>query len=75
MVLFLSLFAVMTPLGTYLMATYPNLAQYSNQLTALAVGIFLHISTTIIFESSEGHKFNFTKLVIITIGLLASYFI
>jgi len=73
--LFLVLFAVMTPLGTFVMEYFPTLSQYTNQLTALAIGIFLHISTTIIFESSEGHKFNLTKLIIISIGLMASYFI
>ena len=65
----------MTPLGTFLMHQFPILVAYSNELTALSVGIFLHISTTIIFESSEGHKFNLAKLVIIAFGLLTSYFI
>jgi hypothetical protein len=35
---------------------------------AIAIGMFLHISTTIIFESSEGHKINFMKLLSIIIG-------
>ncbi|MFD0963766.1 ZIP family metal transporter [Pseudofulvibacter geojedonensis] len=74
-VLFLSLFALMTPLGTYLISNYPLLTAYNDQITAVAVGIFLHISTTILFESSEGHKFNLVKLLIISFGLLASYFI
>ncbi len=73
--LFLVLFAMMTPLGSFVMEYFPALSLHANKLTALAIGIFLHISTTIIFESSEGHKFNLTKLVIISIGLMASYFI
>ena len=73
--LFLTMFAFMTPLGTFLMYQFPTLVVYSNELTALSVGIFLHISTTIIFESSEGHKFNLVKLIIIAFGLLTSYFI
>ncbi len=73
--LFLSLFAIMTPLGTFLIAEFPNLSGYATHIMAMAVGIFLHISTTILFESSEGHKFNFAKLIIITIGLISAYFI
>lgn len=74
-ILFLTLFAFMTPLGTYAISNYPLLTAYNEQITAVAVGIFLHISTTILFESSEGHKFNLVKLLIISFGLLASYFI
>lgn len=74
-VLFLSLFAVMTPIGTYLIAHFPILTSYNNEITATAVGIFLHISTTILFESSEGHKFNLVKLLVISSGILASYLI
>lgn len=74
-ILFLTLFALMTPLGTYAIAHFPILTNYSKEVTAIAVGIFLHISTTILFESSEGHKFNLVKLLIISFGLLASYFI
>jgi len=73
--LFLILFALMTPLGTYLISEFPSLSNYSSHIMAMAVGIFLHISTTILFESSEGHKFNLVKLIIITIGLFSAYFI
>ena len=73
--LFLTLFAVMTPLGTFLSEHVEALLQYSTQLTALVVGIFLHISTTILFESSEGHKFNITKLVVIVLAIAVAYFI
>ena len=72
---FLILFALMTPLGTYLISEFPSLSNYSSQIMAMAVGIFLHISTTILFESSEGHKFNLVKLIVITLGLISTYFI
>ena len=65
----------MTPLGTYLISEFPSLSNYSSQIMAMAVGIFLHISTTILFESSEGHKFNLVKLIVITLGLISTYFI
>ena len=65
----------MTPLGTYLNNEIPVLAEYSSHLMAMAVGIFLHISTTIIFESSDNHKFNLVKLLVISSGLISAYFI
>lgn len=39
-----------------------------NIILAIVVGMFLHISTTIIFETSENHKFNFIKLITILGG-------
>ena len=39
-----------------------------NFILAIVVGMFLHISTTIIFETSENHKFNFIKLFAILAG-------
>ena len=35
---------------------------------AIVVGIFLHISTTILFETDENHRFNLLKFVIIILG-------
>jgi hypothetical protein len=37
---------------------------------AVVIGIFLHISTTILFESSENHRFNLQKFVVIILGTL-----
>lgn len=38
---------------------------------AIVIGIFLHISTTILFESGSDHRFNLYKIVaILTGGLL-----
>ena len=38
-------------------------------LLAIVVGMFLHISTTIIFEASENHRFNLAKLASIFVGV------
>ena len=62
-------FAIMTPLGSYLDFYTPILQPYSLHITALVVGVLLHISTTILFESSENHNFNISKLLVIVIGL------
>ena len=38
-------------------------------IIAVVIGIFLHISTTILFESESDHRFNFKKMVIIFTGI------
>ena len=73
--LFLILFALMTPLGVWLAETVTVLQDYYYQISAVVIGIFLHISTTILFESSEGHKFNLTKLLAIVAAIITAYFI
>ncbi len=72
---FLVLFAFMTPLGSFLSEQLTFLEAYQNEISALVIGIFLHISTTILFESSEGHKFNLTKLLVIITATVIAYFI
>lgn len=44
-------------------------------ILAIIVGMFFHISTTIIFETSENHKFNFAKLMTILAGSALAFFI
>ena len=41
-------------------------------LYALVCGNFLHISTTIVFESSPEHRFNALKLVVVLIGAITA---
>lgn len=68
------LYASMSLLGA-LVSHYVN--QYStlteeslHNLLAIVIGSFLHISTTILFESSENHRFNRMKLTAILIGIV-----
>jgi hypothetical protein len=68
-------FAVMTPIGTILSDYLPILNEYYTEITAVVIGILFHISSTIIFESSEGHKFNITKISMIVLGFALAYFI
>ena len=72
---FMITFAVMTPLGTLASDYLPVLNQYTTQITAVVIGILFHISSTIIFESSEGHKFNIAKVSMIILGILLAYFL
>ena len=73
-VVFLLLFAFMTPLGSYLSDKTSFFINYSTEIIALVIGIFLHISTTILFESDKGHKFNITKLLVIVVAIATAYF-
>lgn len=67
----LAVFAAMAPLGT-LLSGVEMVGQYNRESLAIVIGIFLHVSTTILFESSEGHRFNAYKMVAIAAGLALS---
>ena len=71
--LFLLFFALMTPLGTFLSNTVPSLISYHTELSAIVIGIFLHISTVILFENSEGHRFNLLKFLSVCVGFVVAY--
>jgi zinc transporter ZupT len=72
--LFMMAFAAMTPLGTLLSQQLHFISHYYTEISAVVVGILFHISSTIIFESSEGHKFNLAKLLVIILGVIMAYF-
>ncbi len=72
-VVFMVLFALMTPFGSYLASETTFIGTYRTQLTALAVGIFLHISTVILFESAQEHTFNLKKVIGIVLGFGIAY--
>lgn len=63
-----ALFAAMSPAGAMLGEFIPRLLDMREQLTAVVIGIFLHLSTTILFETSEAHRFNRQKIVAIVLG-------
>ncbi len=70
----LLLFGAMTPIGV-LLGMFTNTQQFGldyHVILAIVVGMFLHISTTIIFETSENHKFNLLKLVAILVGCIVA---
>ncbi len=73
--IFMFTFAIMTPMGTLLSDYFPVLNDYYAEITAVVIGILFHISSTIIFESSEGHKFNIAKVSMILFGIFLAYFI
>ncbi len=70
----LTLFALMSPLGS-LAATVVATTLVSSFIEPFVVGILFHISTTILFESAEGHNFNLQKFLTILLGIgLAAIF-
>jgi len=70
---YLLLFALMSPLGGFSGSFFADLVEFHNEIMAVVIGIFLHISTTILFESSEGHKFNSKKIFAILLGAAIAY--
>lgn len=73
-VFFITLFAIMAPAGYYVSmglsnGDIGNLQQYFNRIMGVVIGIFLHISTTILFESSADHKFNLRKMIAVLVGI------
>lgn len=73
-VLLISIFAIMSPLGVFLGDEFVFFKTYAQQITSLIIGVFLHISTIILFESNENHKFNIKKFTAILMGILLTLF-
>jgi len=72
-VVYLFLFAMMAPLGAFTSeaisnSTMKELSGYFDRIMAVVIGIFLHISTTILFENDKDHRINYLKLLIILLG-------
>jgi zinc transporter ZupT len=67
--IYLIIFGLTAPLGLLFgEIVMANFEVSLSWLLAIAIGMFFHVSTTIIFESSEGHKINFLKLMAILAG-------
>lgn len=79
LIILLIVFSSMSPLG-YLIGVvlkhgdYAQISNYFNVIIGIVIGMFLHISTTILFESSEQHHFNIKKLIAILIGMSIALF-
>ncbi len=73
-ILMILLYSTATPIGLLLGSALVNSSiedpmYIYSALLAIAVGIFLHVSTTIIFEADEHHKLNWRKILAILLGL------
>jgi len=72
--LYLIIFALMTPLGSVFSnlldaSLVTSLDSYFNYVLAAVIGIFLHVSTSILFETEENHRYNLQKFITVIIGL------
>ena len=77
---FLLLFALMTPLGSLLgmmlQAMDPgSISGYFDYALAIVIGIFLHVSTSILFETGENHQYNLRKFMAVVSGILTALII
>jgi zinc transporter ZupT len=75
---FLAVFALMTPLGSILSnliheVSAAALAIYFNYALAIVIGIFLHVSTSILFETGEHHRYNLQKFITVCIGIAVAF--
>ncbi len=69
----LVLFSLMSPLGSWAGGHIPFLIDYKPEITAVIIGVLLHISTIILFESSKDHKFNLFKFLTILLGMVIAF--
>ena len=74
-VLFLIIFTLMTPLGAISSELFNISSNVIHSINAIVIGMFFHISTIILFESSEGHHFNLNKILMILSAVVLAYFI
>ncbi|HLS10730.1 MAG TPA: hypothetical protein VK050_01055, partial [Flavobacteriaceae bacterium] len=65
----------MTPIGVYLAASSQWITSYLTEIYAVVVGVFLHLSTTLLFESNKNHKFHISKVLLILLGMLLAYMV
>lgn len=74
----LSVFCLMSPLGglfsQLLEGVMTDQPKVFSVIMALIVGMFMHISTTIIYETDEGHRFNAAKMSAILAAFALSFF-
>ena len=70
--LFMLIFALASPAGWFLGESFSE--ELLLPVLAVVAGIFLHISTVIIFESSDGHKLKIRKMAALILGFLLAYF-
>ena len=71
----LLLFAIMSPLGSIFNDYFTLNYKWQLQIISIVIGMLLHISTTILFESNQGHSFNIRKLLTIIFAFTLSYFL
>ena len=75
---YLVIFAFMTPLGSLISSIIPIGSSAVPQtffiyVIAIVIGIFLHVSTSILFETEENHRYNLHKFITVCCGILVAF--
>ena len=78
--IFLVIFASMSPLGSGLSfiidaSKLASIDLYFNYILAVVIGIFLHVSTSILFETEENHRYNLHKFLTVCAGLAVAFLV
>ncbi len=73
----LVMFAMVAPIGAFIFhytngLSFLQMEHALSVVMALLIGIILHVATTILFESEEGHRFNRMKFLVIILGMLCA---
>ncbi len=76
-IVILTIFALSGPAGALFSdviggSLITDIEMFFKYSLAIVVGIFLHISTSILFETDEHHKFNVVKFAVIVAGALVA---
>jgi len=74
----LFVFSLMTPAGALAALQFfhgNSASSFGYYGLALVIGIFFHISTTILFESDQNHRFNLIKFITILLGAATALFL
>lgn len=66
-------FGAMSPLGSLIAGQLDLASQYMIPIKAMVTGIVLHVSTTLILEASEAHKFNAAKIGVMILGAILGF--
>jgi len=75
---YLAVFALMSPLGSFLSSLLPfeslaSMQTFFTYVMAVVIGIFLHVSTAILFETGDNHKYNIQKFITVCLGILTAF--
>lgn len=76
--IYLGIFALMTPLGSLISSMIPFVSSAISQtfftyVMAIVIGIFLHVSTSILFETEENHRYNLQKFITVCCGIIVAF--
>ena len=71
--MFMIIFALMSPLGVLISNETSFFNTYHIEITAVIIGIFLHIATAILFESTKNHQFNIQKFIAVLLGFAIAF--